>query len=115
MYKKQRFHVNRREKFEFVLDDKGRRIKSQRTQVTLPEKWVGYCLESQKAYTLTNKFVEKNIPRDFESKSRFWGLPENTSTSRFRLEKTKNMVTFQNLLKMLQTLTTNSKTGKELV
>ena len=65
VYEKRRSQVNGREKFEFVLDDKGRRIKSQRTQVTLPEKRVGYCLESQKVYTLTNKFVEKNYAEGF--------------------------------------------------
>ena len=65
VYKKWRFQVNGREKFEFVLEDKGRRIKNQRTQVTLPEKWVGYCLDSQKAHTLTNTFVEKNYTEGF--------------------------------------------------
>lgn len=33
---------------------------------------------------------KKNIQRDFKSKSRFWGLSENTSTSKFCPGKTKN-------------------------
>jgi len=47
---------------EYVLDRNGEKIKiplEEREVEEIPEKWIGWCKESKKGYTLTLEFVEK--------------------------------------------------------